>query len=711
MEKHMKVLAAIAAVLCVAAMAGGAERVEVLVADFEGKDYGEWKVEGEAFGPGPARGTLANQMEVSGFVGKGLVDSFYGGDGTTGRLTSPAFKIERKYVNFLIGAGMHPGKTCINLLLDGKVVRTATGPNDRPGGTERLDWHTWDVAELAGKTVVIEIVDMETGGWGHINIDQIVQSDVKKGIMVVDQKREIRIEDRYLSLPVKHGATKRRMSFIVDGKTQREFEIELAEGEADFWVFLDVSQWKGKEGTVKVDRLPADSRALAAVVQGDSIEGAENLYKEKLRPQFHFTSRRGWNNDPNGLVYHKGEYHLFYQHNPYGWDWGNMHWGHAVSRDLVRWKELPIAIYPHEFGDWVFSGSAVVDQENTAGFKKGDEDVIVAAYTSTGRGEAIAHSNDRGRTFAEYEGNPVVKHSGRDPKLIWYEPGKHWVMAVYDEPAGKRGIAFHTSSDLKNWERRSFIEGYFECPEIFELAVDGDKNNRKWVVYGGDGNYAIGSFDGKTFTAESGKHQASYGNCFYASQTFNNIAAEDGRRIRIGWGTVATPGMPFNQMMNFPVELTLRTTEAGVRMFAMPVKEIEGIRWKKHEVKGRALRPGENALAGVSGELCDIACEIEVGQASEVGFNIRGVSVVYDAKGQKLICRDKSAPMKAVDGKIRLRMLVDRTSIEIFGNDGLVYMPMGVIPKDEERGLEVFGKGGEGRIISLEVFELRSAWE
>jgi len=146
-------------------------------------------------------------------------------------------------------------------------------------------------------------------------------------------------------------------------------------------------------------------------------------------------------------------------------------------------------------------------------------------------------------------------------------------------------------------------------------------------------------------------------------------------------------------------------------MLAMPVKEIESIRGRKHEVKGRALRPGENALAGVSGELCDIACEIEVGQASEVGFNIRGVSVVYDAKGQKLICRDKSAPMKAVDGKIRLRMLVDRTSIEIFGNDGLVYMPMGVIPKDEERGLEVFGKGGEGRIISLEVFELRSAWE
>ena len=237
--------------------------------------------------------------------------------------------------------------------------------------------------------------------------------------------------------------------------------------------------------TLAVDRLREGSQGLAAVHQADTIAGSEDLYRERLRPQFHFSSRRGWLNDPNGLVYHKGEYHLFYQHNPYGWAWGNMHWGHAVSTDLVHWQELPIAIYPHRFGDWAFSGSAVVDRQNTAGFKKGDEDVLVAAYTSTGRGECIVYSHDRGRTFTEYDGNPVVKHSGRDPKILWHAPGKHWVMAVYDEADDKRGIAFYTSPDLKKWEQQSKIDGYFECPDIFELPVDGDRSRRKWVLVRG----------------------------------------------------------------------------------------------------------------------------------------------------------------------------------------------------------------------------------
>ena len=172
------------------------------------------------------------------------------------------------------------------------------------------------------------------------------------------------------------------------------------------------------------------------------------MYQEKYRPQFHFSPRIGWNNDPNGLVFYKGEWHLYFQHNPYGWNWGNMHWGHAVSTDLVHWTQLPIAIYPFKYGDWVFSGGAVVDEDNTAGFKSGAEEVIVASYTSTGRGEAIAYSNDRGRTFTDYAGNPVVKHQGRDPKIIWYGPGKHWVMAVYDEEGRRRTEAAASRSTL-----------------------------------------------------------------------------------------------------------------------------------------------------------------------------------------------------------------------------------------------------------------------
>ena len=285
--------------------------------------------------------------------------------------------------------------------------------------------------------------------------------------------RELVLDKRFLNLPVRHRAPKQRVKLLVEGQVAREFEIELALGEPDFWVFLDLAPFQGKRALLQADALPADSAALSAIELSDQIKGAENLYHEALRPQFHFSSRRGWNNDPNGLVYYQGEYHLFYQHNPYGWDWGSMHWGHAVSPDMVHWQELPIALYPRQFGDWVFSGSAVVDRANTAGFQTGKEAPLVAAFTSTGRGECIVFSNDRGRTWTEFSGNPVVRHQGRDPRLLWHRPTKRWVMAVYDELDGKRWIAFYTSPDLKQWKFESRIEGFYECPDLFELPVNG----------------------------------------------------------------------------------------------------------------------------------------------------------------------------------------------------------------------------------------------
>jgi fructan beta-fructosidase len=680
-----------------------AEREDILVNDFEGKDYGDWKTTGTAFGPGPAQGTLPNQMPVAGYKGKGLVNSFFGGDQATGTLTSPPFKVERKYVNFLIGGGMHPGETCINLLKDGKVVRTATGPNDRPGGSEQLDWHTWDVEEFAGKSVVIEIVDSHTGGWGHVNVDHIVQSDRK--LQAAPAAREIAVESHYLNLPVKNGAAKRRVSFAVDGKTVREFEIELAEGDPDWWAFSDVAAWKGKKLRVEAT-LPADSKALEALTQGDEVKGDEP-YQEKLRPQFHFTARRGWLNDPNGLVFSQGEYHLFFQHNPFGWDWGNMHWGHAVSKDLVHWKELDEAIYPQRFGDWAFSGSAVVDVKDTAGLKKGDEPALVAAYTSTGRGESVVSSNDRGRTWNQLPDNPVVKHTGRDPRLLWHEPTKSWVMAVYDEHEGKQWIAFYTSADLKKWEFRSRIEGFFECPDLFELPVDGG-DKKKWVLYAADGKYLVGDFDGKAFTKESGKHQLWYGN-FYAAQTFSNTP--DGRRVQVGWGQGITfPGMPFNQQMTVPCQLTLRTTPDGVRMFAEPVKEVESLRGEPHTWEGKDLpMNGGRVLEGIRGELFDVRAEFEVKEGIAFIFEYRGATVTYQAVAEELNVAGKKAPLKPVDGKVKLRLLVDRCSFEAFGNDGAVAVSAGFRPSKETKELRVI-LGDKAKVRSLDVFDVKSAW-
>lgn len=686
-----------------------AEREDIVLADFEGDDYGEWKTTGDAFGKGPAKGTLPGQMPVTGFLGKGLVNSFTGGDKTTGTLTSPEFTIDRKYVTFLIGGGHHPGKACINLLVEGKAVRTATGPNKQPGGTERLDPHSWDVSDLAGKKARIEIVDQVTGGWGHINIDHIVLTDKKPPAVLTDAQREFTVSKPYLNFPVKTGDRKRRMTLLVDGKPFREFEVELAEREPDFWVPVDLASAQGKKLTVRVDKVREDEAGWKAIDQGDSFPGGDVAYREKSRPQFHFTSRRGWLNDPNGLVYSAGEYHLFYQHNPYGWDWGNMHWGHAVSKDLVHWEELPEALYPPRFGDWCFSGSAVVDRDNTSGWKKGKEDVIVAAFTSTGRGECVVYSNDRGRTWQEYEGNPVVKHAGRDPKLVWHTPTKQWVMAVYDEHEGKRWIAFHTSPDLKKWTFQSRIEGFYECPDLFELPVDGDAKKSKWVLYAADGKYVLGSFDGKEFKPDPGKHTLWHGN-FYAAQTYSD--APDGRRIQIGWAQgAAFPGVPFNQQMTVPCELSLRTTDEGVRMFAVPVKELDTLHGKGRDWKDLTVKPGDNPLADMKGELFDIRAEFQVGAAEQVGLTVRGVPVVYDVKKQELSCRGKAAPVKAAGGTIRLHILVDRGSVEVFANDGRVAISAGGVFSAEERSLAAFAKGGEARIKALTVYEMKSAWE
>ena len=217
----------------------------MVVADFEGDTYGGWTAEGEAFGNGPARGTLPGQMAVSGFLGRGLVNSFVKGDGSTGTLTSPPFPIERPYLNFLIGGGRHPGSTCLDLMVDGKVVRTATGPNDRPGGTERLDWSSWDVQDLMGQTAVLRIVDHETGGWGHINVDQIVQSDRRQG--VEPARREIVASSRYLHLPVRQDAPTRAATRLVRaGGLSASSTSSSPTASPNSEVFLDLQPFQGQ---------------------------------------------------------------------------------------------------------------------------------------------------------------------------------------------------------------------------------------------------------------------------------------------------------------------------------------------------------------------------------------------------------------------------------------------------------------------------------
>jgi fructan beta-fructosidase len=701
-------------------LAGFSQSADLLIHDFEGNDYGKWTASGSAFGNAPARGTLPDQMRVDGFHGQGLVNSFNGGDRSTGKLTSPLFKIERKYIQFLIGGGGWDGRTCMNLVLSGKVVRTATGPNVNPGGSERLQPAQWDVAEFLGKEVSLEIVDDATGGWGHINVDRIIQSDTRISAPLIQRNvtRDIRMDKPFLNFPVKNGAPRKHVGLLVEGTELHGFEIELADGEPDWWAFFDATPLKGKTITVTVNELADGSQGLSSIDQTREIKGAGDLYREPLRPQFHFTSRRGWLNDPNGLVFFQGEYHLFYQHNPYGWSWGNMHWGHAVSKDLVHWKELPIALYPDQHGT-MFSGSAVVDWSNTGGFRTGKEPALVAMFTAAGRPftQGLAYSNDRGRSWTKYEGNPVLGHivaENRDPKVIWYPPQNKWLMSLYLD---HNDFAIFNSANLKQWEKLSDfkLQGDAECPNFFPLPLDGNSNNQRWIFFGANGIYSVGSFTGREFKPESKPQRLHNGNCWYAAQVYSDIPAKDGRCILLPWGRLPDGeifrGMTFNHMMGLPVELTLHSvgaSESAIRV--SPVRELAALRNHTHSIKPQRLTAAANPLAGIKGELFEIEAVLKVGTSGVIDFDLRGVPVIYNAATQRLSCLGQHSTVIPGNGRISLQIFVDQCAVDIFGDGGLLYMPMASRMSPENRALKLSCPDGSAEIESLKVHELKSAW-
>ncbi|MHC4665952.1 MAG: glycoside hydrolase family 32 protein [Planctomycetota bacterium] len=470
--------------------------------------------------------------------------------------------------------------------------------------------------------------------------------------------------------------------------------------------------------------LGATSLSILPLIQSCATLGTKSippgaLYNEKYRPQFHFTPRENWTNDPNGLVYYKGEYHLFFQHNPSGINWGNMTWGHAISGDLMHWKEVADAIKPDELGT-IFSGSTVVDWKNTSGFQMGDENVLTAFYTAAGKfakpekpfTQCLAYSNDRGRTWVKYKNNPVMEHiraENRDPKVIWYEPTKTWIMALYLD---KNDFVLMSSKNLKDWDKLQDVTlpGSRECPDFFPLAVDGEAGNVRWVFWGANGKYLLGAFDGKKFTAESGPHESRVGN-HYAAQTYSDIPESDGRRIQIAWMAKGKfPDMPFNQQMSIPCELNLRTFPQGIRLCMLPVKEIARARGRSMSWKNVVLEPGMNLLSDVSEELFEIQAEIEPGGAAEVGFNLRGNPLVYNVSQKKLSCRNKGVEVTPVGGRIKLHILVDRASIEVFPNEGL--MPIFLcFPLDtENKTLDIFARGGQAKIQKLKLSKLKSIW-
>lgn len=534
------------------------------------------------------------------------------------------------------------------------------------------------------------------------------------------KKINIKKEQRYLNFPVRDSGALKKTRIRVDGNVVDEFTIRLANGGPDYWTFFDVSRYAGK--TITVESETSGEASLAAIVAAPNFPGQDSVYNESLRPQVHFSSRRGWHNDPNGLIFYKGEYHLFYQHNPFGWSWGNMHWGHAVSPDLLHWNELADALYTPSHEDMAFSGSAVTDTANTSGFRKGGIDPLIAVFTSTGRGECLALSYDNGRTFQDYAGNPVVKHKGRDPKVFWYSPGKHWVMVVYDEShtkglglnvnAMKREFSIYTSSDLKTWTYQSSLPNFFECPELFQLPISGDEGAKKWVIYAADGKYKVGDFDGKKFSVAQDFRTYDNGGAFYASQTYNNIPQTDGRRIQVGWARIPLEGMPFNQCMTFPTELYLKKAFDGYRLCPKPVREIQTL-YKNNEVHNDIVLNKEKPVfaASATGDVVHVTAEFERGDSREFGLAINGYELSYNNLFNEF---NKINYPVSPDSLFKIEVIVDKAIIEVFVNDGELYFVKQYNSVNAEKSIHAFAKGvEEGRksiLKKLEVHELKPVW-
>ena len=522
---------------------------------------------------------------------------------------------------------------------------------------------------------------------------------------------KIKIDKRYLNIPVSHKEDRHKMTFEVKGQPALSVVIRLAPDEADYWVFKDVSNLKGKTLTISYE---GNEKGLSNIYQDDNIKGEDNLYKENNRPQFHFTTKRGWINDPNGLVYYDGEYHLFYQHNPFEREWENMHWGHAVSKDLVHWEELTDALYPDHLGG-MFSGSAVIDYGNTAGYNKGDTPAMIVAYTAAGpdkQVQCIAYSLDKGRTFTKYTNNPVIdskhiwnSHDTRDPKIFWYTSGNHWVMVLNE----RDGHSIYTSPDLKSWKYESHVTGFWECPELFELAVDGNPNNKKWVMYGATGTYMLGSFDGKTFIPESGKYFYTKGS-LYAGQTYTNIPNSDGRRIQIALGRISQPSMPFNGMMLLPTELTLHTTKEGIRLFSNPIKETKQLftplkKWASltSDKANDHLKEFRNA------ETLRIKTTFKLSHATSAGIDLFGQRILDYDMNANTINSVFYSPEDRNSMELTADIYIDKTSIEVFIDGGIYSYSMGrKAANNNQDGIRFWGNNIA--VKNLEIFSVKSIW-
>lgn len=558
-----------------------------------------------------------------------------------------------------------------------------------------------------------------------LGMTSVVQADSSWTIchLVCEQNIvSLDVTEDYLLLPIQDDAPEGKICVVKDNEQKGTLmNVRLARERVDSYVPFALSAYKGQHISIEIQGVPETALCWKELKLSGSFDMAN---KESFRPVYHHTPAYGWMNDPNGMFYKDGVYHLYFQYNPYGSVWGNMHWGHSTSTDLMHWKFEGCAIVPDAWGA-IFSGSCVVDHENTAGFGK---EAVVAFYTSAKstpwgdiQMQSMAYSLDNGKTFTKYEGNPILTSSEkdfRDPKVFWYAPGKHWVMIL----AVGQHMEIYSSVNLKEWKKESEFGamqgahgGVWECPDLVEIPVEGTRE-KKWVLicnlnpggpFGGSAaQYFVGSFDGKKFVNESPTQTKwmDWGKDNYATVTWNN--APDGRCIALGWMSNwqyanNVPTRQYRSANTLARDLTLYREGQELYLKSTPSSEVKKARGKKVSIPSFKVSEKHemvNLFEEKQGAY-EVEIVIQNTGASKIAFcllNDKGekVSMYYDLNRKQFVM-DRSESGKVdfskdfpavtvapvnVDKELTLRLFVDRSSIEAFGEDGKFVMTNLVFP-------------------------------
>lgn len=572
----------------------------------------------------------------------------------------------------------------------------------------------------------------------------------------------VRVTDdaRYLLLPVEESVDDATVNLLLDGKPESTIYVRLARNKVDYYVPLDISRYK--DGKLVLNIVTAQGRSSVREASEDACWKAmktsdtfstENV--EKYRPAYHHTPLYGWMNDPNGMVYKDGVWHLYYQYNPYGSKWQNMTWGHSTSKDLVNWEHHPNAIEPNGLGS-VFSGSCVVDKENTAGFGK---DEIIALYTSAGinQMQSLAHSGDNGETFSIYPGNPILtlESEARDPNMFWNEETKEWNMLLAH--ALDHEMLVFTSPDLKEWTLQSAFGkgigaqgGVWECPDLMQLPVNGT-DEKKWVlicnlnpggIFGGSATqYFTGDFDGKTFKADttaSGEIPTKwmdYGKDHYATVSWSN-APED-RKVVIGWMSnwqyaAEVPTRQFRSANTLPRDISLFRGEDGQYYIStIPSPETDALRGKRvvtAKSKSLSKKVRTFSLPTENDGICEIDMTVNSAKSSPVNITLSNpagdkVEMTFDPEARTFsVDRTNSGitgfsqdfPAKVTSPTFRkgssqsLRIFIDRSSIEVFDGEGNFVITNLVFPNSPYTTLSLATDGGKAQLKSLDIYSINT---